>query len=459
MALALAGQLWAQQATGPLSFKLSVAPAAAPTPAMKYALMPELTDTTPGNAVTKYYKSFSLEWWSTIHRQQMKWHEDCDKAQEAPLDQMPAEYSFVKNWKMLREVDEGARRDHCDWELIPVMKRDGIGTLLPDVQPLRTIARMLALRARYELADGNIDKAIYSLQTGFQLGKHVGEGPSLIHMLVGIAISQVMHKQLDELVQHPKCPILYWSLTRLPRPFVDIRRPIQAESMMVGNIVPRIEELRKGPMSLEDAQEVLDQFLKKMTELGFARVDRIQIAAQTLANYGKAKEALVARGRNQAEVEQMPVPQVILLHATEEFLRLRDDVYKWASLPFYDGIEGLRRAEIAYRNIKEEGGMLAIFAEMLPTVEKVYTANARADRRFSMLRVIEALRMHAAMHEGKWPKTLAEVKVAPIPLDPATGRAFEYTVQGDKFSLYGRPPEGDQASSTNSILYEVSLRK
>ena len=26
----------------------------------------------------------------------------------------PKEFEFVKGWSMLREVDEGARRDHCD---------------------------------------------------------------------------------------------------------------------------------------------------------------------------------------------------------------------------------------------------------------------------------------------------------------------------------------------------------
>lgn len=449
---------YAQQ-SGPLTFRLSVTPAVPPTPALKVALVPELIDATAGNALTKYYKAYSLEWWGFYHRQTVQWHENFDKALEAPLEQMPADYSFVKNWKMLREVDEGARRDHCDWELLPVMKRDGIGTLLPDVQGMRTFARALALRARYELADGDLDKVLYTLQTGFALAKHVGEGPSLIHMLVGVAVSQVMCRQVDELVQHPKCPNLYWALSRLPRPFVDIRRPIQAEYMMVSGIVPRYDELRKGPMSLEDSQAVMDEFLKNLENLGVAKVDRVEITTQALAAYSRSKAALVAKGRTQAEVEQMPVAQVVLLQASEEFLRLRDDVYKWATLPFYEGADGIRRAELAYRTVKDEGGLLTIFVDMLPGVHKVYQANVRADRRFAMLRVVEALRMHAALHDRKLPTSLAEVKAVPLPLDPVTGKAFEYTRHGDKASVYGPPPPGEVASGSNAIVYELNVRK
>src|SRR5437763_3474664 len=141
-----------------LTFELAVHPALPPTPALKYSLLPDATDQTAGNALTKYYKAFSLEWWGNIQRQDFKWHEAASKALEAPLDKMPPEYAFVKDWRMLHEVDRGARMDHCDWEMLPRLKEDGIATLLPDVQSMRSFGQFLALRARYELAAGEIDK-------------------------------------------------------------------------------------------------------------------------------------------------------------------------------------------------------------------------------------------------------------------------------------------------------------
>src|SRR5688572_32546570 len=50
----------------------------------------------------------------------------------------------------------------------------------------------------------------------------------------------------------------------------------------------------------------------------------------------------------------------------------------------------------------------------LPAVEKVYEAHARTARRIAALRVVEAIRLHAAV-EGKLPKALADVKVVPVP--------------------------------------------
>src|SRR5260370_9289191 len=232
----------AQQQASPRT-AVSVSPAAQPTPALKYTLMPELKDFTSGNALLHYYKAFSKEWWSNISRQNVVWDENSDKAQVAPLDKMPAEYAFVKDWRMLREVDRGARTDHCDWELLDGLRKEGFGLLLPDLQGFREMVRFLALRARYELADGDFDKCIYTLQTGFALAKHVGEGPTLIHMLVGVAISQIMAKQLDELIQQPNCPNLYWALARLPRPYIDLRRPFQAAMMMTATPFPESEEL------------------------------------------------------------------------------------------------------------------------------------------------------------------------------------------------------------------------
>src|SRR5262249_14762711 len=42
--------------------KLTLRPAPAPVPALKYQLLPELRDRTPGNAAVLYYRAFTPEW-------------------------------------------------------------------------------------------------------------------------------------------------------------------------------------------------------------------------------------------------------------------------------------------------------------------------------------------------------------------------------------------------------------
>src|SRR5947209_11700103 len=75
--LFVAGRAAAQEPELPVK-KLTVSPAAAPVPALKYELLPELKDTTPGNAALLYYRAFSPEW----HRSR-----DADKEYQAKVEE------------------------------------------------------------------------------------------------------------------------------------------------------------------------------------------------------------------------------------------------------------------------------------------------------------------------------------------------------------------------------------
>ena len=57
-------------------------------------------------------------------------------------------------------------------------------------------------------------------------------------------------------------------------------------------------------------------------------------------------------------------------------------------------------------------------------------AFARTERQAAAFRCIEALRMYIADHHGELPATLDEIKEVPIPLNPATGKAFPYHLEG-----------------------------
>ena len=86
------------------------------------------------------------------------------------------------------------------------------------------VGTLLTLRIRYELAEGRPDKAARTLQIGFAMARHVAEEPTLISALVGMAFAGLMENRLEEFVQQPDAPNLYWSLTDLPRPFIDLRK-------------------------------------------------------------------------------------------------------------------------------------------------------------------------------------------------------------------------------------------
>ena len=101
-------------------------------------------------------------------------------------------------------------------------------------------------------------------------------------------------------------------------------------------------------------------------------------------------------------------------------------------------------------------GYLA-WRKLLPAVYKVHFASTRTDRRINVLRTVEAIRLYAAAH-GQLPSKLDDLEV-PVPTDPVTGKAFEYRLAGDKALLTGPTPAGERPHESNTLRYEITLRR
>src|SRR5262249_18309435 len=137
----------------PQPVRLELRPMPAPVPALKYRLLPELRDTTPGNAVVLYYRAFSPEW--QTHRSDQKLMDEINAASEAPLKDGPREdLAWLTKTTMLGEVDRAARRQYCDWEMVERVRQEGVSMLLPEQQGMRDFARLLTVRAKLELLEG-----------------------------------------------------------------------------------------------------------------------------------------------------------------------------------------------------------------------------------------------------------------------------------------------------------------
>jgi hypothetical protein len=91
------------------------------------------------------------------------------------------------------------------------------------------IAYAISLKARLKIAEGRYDEAISTIQTGLAMGRHLGESSVLPQGLVGIAISGLMCTQVEQLVQGPGAPNVYWALKELPRPFIDLTYQVKMQ--------------------------------------------------------------------------------------------------------------------------------------------------------------------------------------------------------------------------------------
>jgi hypothetical protein len=462
--LAVAAPAAAQTPSGPEPTRLTVRPAAPPSPALKYELLPTLADQSPGNAALVYYRAFSPEWWGNI-RQPGMW-DKLDRAARAPLPQVAhGDLGWVRQSTMLREVDRGARRSYVDWDMTELLRHEGFGLLLPDMQSLREVALLLAVRARLEMAAGEYDKALYTLQTGFALAHHVSDGVTLIQDLVGLAIAHLMLNQLEELIQQPGAPNLYWALTDLPRPFANLRRAMQGEKLGLYGTLPELRDLETTRLTPEQEQKLLpllggegglDQVLFEGRQSGSA--NRLLAVGVVLRLYPEAKQALIAEGRPPEQVEALPALQVVLLRSLHYYRRWMDDIVKCNSLPYWEAEPRLRDADRQLRRARASGEGHP-FVALVPAVAKVTFAAARADRRIAALRCVEAIRLYAAAHDGKLPAALGDITEVPIPVDPVTGRAFEFRASGDHATLLAPPPPGQQPNENNTVNYELTLRR
>jgi hypothetical protein len=461
MLLVAGAPLTAQSDSGPT--KLKVRPATAPSPALKYELLPELKDMTPGNAALLYQRAHSPEWWVPYNRQ--RYFENIDRWLELPLSLLSREdMRYLETWGPLLEVDRAARREYCDWEMTQHVKTEGIGMLLPDVQGFREYARLLSVRSRLEMAEGKLDRATYTLQTGFALARDVAKGPTLINALVGLAVAEQMGDRLEEMIQLPDGPNLYWALTVLPQPFIDLRRPLQGERLLLQAEFPELGTIETTVWTPQQQQAFLVKLERLAKNTGLAGPgshleQQVAFMGVVLKAYPEGKRALLASGRKMADIEAMPAMQVALIYLVRNYQKVQDDLYKVVGLPFWQARAGLRTADEELRLAAARFENLPFLA-LIPHVQKVYEARVRLDRRLAALRCLEAVRLYAAAHDGKLPAALRDITEVPIPVDPVSGRDFDYSVSESRVILReSRRADGRPALLPNPLHYEVTFQR
>ena len=132
---------------------------------------------------------------------------------------------------------------------------------------------------------------------------------------------------------------------------------------------------------------------------------------------------------------------------------LCDDIYKASYLPFHEAEPFYDLGEKAL--VAVMNGPLGPFARLIASVKAGHRGEARLDRRVAALRVVEALRLHAGA-TGRWPNSLGDVKVVPIPHDPTSGQPFEYRLDGDAATLTALIPKGQERLG---LTYRITLSK
>jgi hypothetical protein len=183
----------------------------------------------------------------------------------------------------------------------------------------------------------------------------------------------------------------------------------------------------------------------------------LPLVALTIKLYPEAKRALIAGGMKPADVEAMATLQVVLLNSWRQYERLRDNLFKWVGLPYWQSYAGLAEAHKQVDQARARGEAV-FFINFIPAYGRVVAAAARMDRRIALLRAVEAIRLYAAGHEGKLPTQLADINEVPVPLDPATGKSFDYKLEAGRATITAPPWAPFDASPGNTLVYEITLK-
>ena len=439
-------------ATSEMLIRLNLMPAPAPKPALRYRLLPELREMNPGNPIQNYMKCMMEQ--KRFFFGEEAFH-DREKLLTMPLKEMPAKELKDAGRYALSQVDWAARLDNPDWQVLLKLKADGFELLLPEVQQLRSLARAIQVRFRAEIAQCRFDDAIRTAKTMFAISRHLGEHPTLIGDLVGIAIVSLAIGHVEEMLDQPGCPNLYWALTNLPSPIISLDKGMDGERVMMAWVFRGLND--SAPMS----KDQLTTFLAdkdRLLELGVAgKPDKPSVRAwlsartKDAATVNAARHRLVESGLPEDRLSRFPSEQVILLDEKRELDVRFDDDMKTIAFPFW-------QAEILAEKNKLKKTP-AFFADLLvPITINARRAAGRVDQRIALLRHIEALRLHAAEHCGALPAKLADVAV-PLPVDPYTGKPFRYELAGNTAHLRGTPPPGQEKIPVYNIHYELTIQK
>jgi hypothetical protein len=424
--------------------KLKVTPAAPPQPHLRYRFSPEARQLSEGNAAAMFYRAI-------VVLQQ----DDCDRKErqsiydwlELSIDELPREdarRTIGKFRNVLEEARLAGRRKRVEWDL--PLAEQGVATLLPEIQDMRELGRLMTIEARVAILDGDYAAASRVLENMYTMGEHLGEAGTLVSMLVGLAVQGAANEVVADWIARSGSPNAYWALSSIPIATNRLSSSLESEDMWIRGSLPyadllgeailtpqQLEELAHEVGSLLDAQWTNWRF---EVEFNSGESQKVRVPSSlallplVLRAYPVCRRQLLESNVDRELIELMEPMQVVLVRWVQVYRELLDEMVVWSR-------QNPRESRQAFEEINDRFHVLAGRPEavlanlMLPAVNAAGKAVLRADQRIAMLRAVESLRLYAAAHDGRLPGKLEEITEVPVPLDPVTGGAFAYRLEGE----------------------------
>jgi len=430
----------------PAQARLSIAPSALPSPALKYRLLAPAADQTVGNAAPIYLAAFPAG--AQI---------DVDKLEEylnTPVDQLPVDEvrAYVSRFEdSLHMLQVAGNRSYCQWD--DPIREEGWRLSLGYVRNGRLLGCLLGLQIRLQMRDGHFDDALRSVQTGFALARAYSTSGLYLHTMAATdsdGIEKVLYDCLREWTQTKGSPNLYWALVNLPRPFHDRRRVLEIEDAAVYFTFPDLR--RTQQLSEAEAEQILEQIWGVQQGLKDSATAREAVAGYIQRMLPHARESLTS-DREPEDLKSLPPAVLVLTSLVTEYRREVDELYKWAGMPYWQASTGLGKSLDRF-NASDRDNLLL---KLVPRLNSQFLVIETREREGALLQCVESIRAYSASHGGKLPPSLMALSPdTPAPIDPVLGRPFDYSVQGDTAVLKAASPMPGFAGSKRE--YHISLK-
>ncbi len=420
--------------TGPI--ELTLHPRAIESPALKYRLLPAETEIRPGNAAPILLRLpwEQTPWMTKVYPTLHEW-------QSRPLDAPEWEsFAGVLPQNFYNEMKRAAYRRDAEWEYPILETSTPYLILLPDVQGLRGfLGYGLSAKIRNHLRQGELEKAREGILVGLANGRHLAQTPFFVNQLVAVAIHQAMLARTAELIAQPESPNLYWALSALPNSMVEIDRAASLEGQIFALTFPAVTDLDR-PRDEAEWTRMAEQLLALLRELGEIppREQPKQggsFIEQFLQKIKPADKSHLTRFITETRAE---LPQMLNI-SQERVAAMSDDevTVRWymhkrlardqlasvvMTLPPAEAWPQLKRLQ--QENALLEARTGAKQSDYLYPLS-MYLSAWSLNRNVAVLRAIEAVRHHLALH-GELPSSLEAITDVPVPLDPLTNKPFEW---------------------------------
>ena len=355
-----------------------------------------------------------------------------------PLDEVPIEsvkeairpFGFA-----LAELQRGEvlMKNDYDIQLDELSPRELIGTLLPELQQMRLLSRVLCLRARIAAAEHRWDNMVDDCRLGFRLAEIAATSNDfLISRLVGQAIARRTMQVIEDTVTQTDVPNLYWALASVPaKKLFETRESIEFESVLVSRILKSASELPDTPIGENLARKKLLELIETLTGLSDfldseASTKQLMAGTFIVAIAENSREILASTDRWRDRVDKLSDSEAVLRATVLEANRMRDTWLAWSLLPDYSWDQYSKERNAVF---DEPGDSVnpatMLILQLTPSLDSAHKSGLRSMQQYNFLLTLEALRMHAA-EAGELPKSIDALRPVPAWRDSLTQTNFGY---------------------------------